>query len=210
MRLEEYLSDPCRKLSIPYWKVQMTGVPENVRIVHHADYSDKLLEKYRDEPYFRLIHNLSEIKSFAVEGISFRTAKLSDILQIVEIINRSYENISVDETQILNYTKARVYDRELWILAVDERTHCAVGCGLADFDRQARESSLEWIQVVPEYRRRGIGRCIVNELLLRIKERADFATVSGKVNDPSAPERLYRRCGFVGDDVWHILTPRDY
>lgn len=35
--------------------------------------------------------------------------------------------------------------------------------------------------------------------------KARFATVSGKVNDPSAPQRLYRKCGFTGDDVWHIL-----
>ena len=34
---------------------------------------------------------------------------------------------------------------------------------------------------------------------------AKFATVSGKVDDCNMPERLYRKCGFVGDDIWHIL-----
>lgn len=50
------------------------------------------------------------------------------------------------------------------------------------------------------------GQLIVNELLKRMMGIADFATVSGKVNNPTSPEILYRKCGFVGDDIWHILT----
>ncbi len=34
---------------------------------------------------------------------------------------------------------------------------------------------------------------------------ADFATVSGECDNPTRPEAVYRACGFVGDDVWHIL-----
>jgi len=34
---------------------------------------------------------------------------------------------------------------------------------------------------------------------------ADFATVSGERENPTRPERIYRACGFQGDDVWHIL-----
>lgn len=62
--------------------------------------------------------------------------------------------------------------------------------------------------MLPEYRGRGVGQSIVNELLRRMQGRADFATVSGKVNNLTRPERLYRRCGFTGDDMWHILTQR--
>ena len=38
---------------------------------------------------------------------------------------------------------------------------------------------------------------LVNELLLRMKPMARFATVSGQVNNLSSPEKLYRKCGFV-------------
>lgn len=34
---------------------------------------------------------------------------------------------------------------------------------------------------------------------------ADFATVSGKVNNITNPERVYRKCGFEGNDIWHVL-----
>lgn len=65
---------------------------------------------------------------------------------------------------------------------------------------------MEWIQVLPPFRRRGYGQAVVCELLSRAQGRARFATVSGKVNDPNAPEGLYRKCGFTGNDVWHIIT----
>lgn len=37
---------------------------------------------------------------------------------------------------------------------------------------------------------------------------AKFATVSGKIDNPANPERLYRKCGFVGNDVWHIIRKK--
>jgi len=90
------------------------------------------------------------------------------------------------------------------VLARDASGQC-VGCGIADYDPEARELILEWIQVLPEYRGCGIGQAIVNELLRRAQGCARFATVSGKVDNPTRPELLYRRCGFAGEDVWHIL-----
>ena len=50
-----------------------------------------------------------------------------------------------------------------------------------------------------------IGQLIVTELLSKMKDIADFATVSGKVDNTTNPEALYIKCGFAGDDVWHIL-----
>lgn len=80
-----------------------------------------------------------------------------------------------------------------------------VGCGIADFDTETRELILEWIQVLPQHRGKKIGQLIVTELLYRMKDIADFGTVSGKVDNLTNPEALYRKCGFSGDDVWHIL-----
>lgn len=79
---------------------------------------------------------------------------------------------------------------------------------MADFDSQMQEGIIEWIQVLPEYRGKKIGQLLVNELLLRMKTMAKFATVSGQMNNPSSPEKLYRKCGFVGNDIWHILRSK--
>jgi hypothetical protein len=32
-----------------------------------------------------------------------------------------------------------------------------------------------------------------------------FTTVSGEMNSRTKPEKLYRNCGFSGDDVWWLL-----
>lgn len=79
---------------------------------------------------------------------------------------------------------------------------------MADFDSEMQEGIIEWIQVLPEYRGKKIGQMLVNDLLLRMKPMARFATVSGQVNNLSSPEKLYRKCGFVGNDVWHILRKK--
>ena len=48
------------------------------------------------------------------------------------------------------------------------------GCGIADYDSEAKELILEWIQVLPEYRGQKIGQLIVNELLRRMQGIAAF------------------------------------
>ena len=204
--VEAYRKDPCRMLSIPYWKNKNIRIPENMRIVHDTDYRAEEYGEYHDEPYFRLYHALSDIQTITVEDISIVTVKPEDIPALVDVINRSYIDLTVTVEQLNGYTRTEVFCPKLWICAVDQKNAVIAGCGIADIDREVREGILEWIQVLPEYRGRGIGKLIVNELLKRMVGAADFATLSGKVNNLTAPEKLYRKCGFVGRDVWHILT----
>lgn len=204
MLLCEYLDRPCSSLSIPYWKSKTIKIPQNIKIVHHNDFNEELLNDYYDERYFRLIHYLDDIDNEVPNEFSVKTAKLSDIQLIVETINDCYADLSVSYEQIFSYTKTKVYDSNLWILVYESKTNQIVGCGIADFDSEAKEGILEWIQVLPQYRGRKIGQLIVNQLLCRMKN-ADFATVSGKIDNVTKPEKLYRKCGFVGNDIWHIL-----
>ena len=204
--LEAYQENPCRVLSIPYWKHKHICIPENMCIVHDASYIEEGYADYHDEPYFRLYHDLMNIQTGKLNNISIITAKYDDIPLFVDVINQSYNDLSVTFEQLSSYTQTEVFCPELWIYAVDNTTTRIVGCGIADFDQEIHEGILEWIQIIPAYRGKGIGQLIVNELLKRISSMAKFATVSCKVNDPTSPEMLYRKCGFVGNDIWHILT----
>lgn len=204
--LEAYKENPCRALSIPYWKHKHITIPPNMRIVHHNEYVRQAYQEYQDETYFRLYHGLGEIEKAALNGTSIVTAKREDIPTLVDIINQSYTDLSVTQEQLIGYTQTQVYEPNLWIMAVDAATSAVVGCAIADIDSQLREGIIEWVQVIPAYRRKGIGQLLVNELLRRMTDNADFATVSGKVNNATPPEKLYRKCGFVGSDIWHILT----
>lgn len=127
----------------------------------------------------------------------------------VDVINRSYTNLTVTYEQLVGYTETKVYDSNLWVLVLDKTNSDIVGCGIAELDKELREGIIEWIQVLPEYRSKKIGQFIVNELLKRLSQVADFATVSGKINNPTQAEMLYRKCGFTGTDIWHILTAKE-
>ncbi len=203
--LKEYLKDPCGSLSIPWWKHQRIRVPTDMQILHQRDFAPELLAEYEDEPYFRLMHNLADIGAALPDWLLIRRAERADIPRLVEIINASYTDLSVDAAQLEGYTQTPVYAPELWLMALDRRTGWPVGCGIADLDREAGEGMLEWIQVLPEYRRQHVGSALVNQLLRRMQGQAAFATVSGRVENHSRPEALYRACGFTGQDVWHVL-----
>ena len=77
--------------------------------------------------------------------------------------------------------------------------------GIAEFDEVCQEGIIEWVQVLPEYKGRGLGKKIVDVLLNRLKSiGASFVTVSGNLDNTSKPLELYRKCGFAGDDIWYI------
>lgn len=203
--LAEYLNNPCGTLSIPYWKAKIITIPPEMKILHDKDFSANILSDYTDEKYFRLYHNLKKIPQITNDDFEILTATRKDIKSIVRIINDSYTDISVNKDLIKSYTKTPVYNATLWIMVKEKAIGKYVGCGIADFDAEVKELILEWIQVLPEYRGKKIGQLIVTELLFRMKDVADFATVSGKVDNLTNPEALYRKCGFTGSDVWHIL-----
>ena len=203
--LTEYLNNPCGTLSIPYWKAKNITIPPDMKILHDKDFNAEILSDYTEEKYFRLYHNLKEIPRVITNDFEITTATRKDIKAIVQIINDSYTDISVNKDLIQSYTKTHVYNEVLWIMVKEKATGKYVGCGIADFDTEAKELILEWIQVLPQYRGKKIGQLIVTELLFRMESVAAFATVSGKVDNMTKPEALYRKCGFVGNDVWHIL-----
>ena len=123
-------------------------------------------------------------------------------------ISSCYDSIGITEEELSHYLLRPVYDAALWIAVKNNQTGEIVTTGVAELDQEIGEGVLEWIQVSEDYRGKGLGSFIVSELLWRIKDKADFVTVSGQCNNPTNPERLYRKCGFRGTDVWHILRKR--
>lgn len=198
-----YLSAPCKASSIPYWKTKSISIPGGMLIVHDDEYDNTRYPGYTDEPYFRLIHDLQNLSApILPKRYSLSEATLGEF---AEHIKSCYENIGVSESELKNYAARPVYDASLWISVRDDQTGSIAATGIAELDRDIGEGVLEWIQVSKDARGKGLGRYIVSELLLRMKDAAQFVTVSGQCNNPANPEKLYRRCGFTGSDVWHVL-----
>ena len=203
---DDYLENPCRAASIPYWKAKSITIPDGMKILHRDEYDGVDYQQYIDEPYFRLIHNLKGLAEPVLpQGYSLCTATL---FEYAAHISSCYDGIGINEGELRSYTLRPVYDAALWLAVKDELTGTIVATGIAELDREIGEGVLEWIEVSQGHRGKGLGRYIVSELLWRMKGKVCFATVSGQCNNATNPEKLYRKCGFSGNDVWHILRKR--
>ena len=121
-------------------------------IVHQREMTDDLLLDYNDEPYFRLYHNLKNIGQITVQEIEIVSSGVS-VSEFVQLINRSYTDLSVTVTieQMENYRHTPVYCHDLWILLKERNTQAILAGGIADYDKETGELTLEWIQVLPPY-----------------------------------------------------------
>jgi len=161
-------------------------------------------KRYRS---FRLIHNMETVpRPQLPAGFSFALANpISASQAISDLIGACYEDIYPSPETVCDWGGHPVFAADLWVWIVDEAREMPAALGIAEFDSQIAAGSLEWIQVLPEYRGKGLGQQIVCELLNRLKDRVEFTTVAGRVDNVTRPETLYRRCGFTGEDVWWVL-----
>lgn len=206
--IEEYRNDPCRALSIPYWKAKNLSVPPNMKIVHDSEFDAALLDKYNDRKYFRLIHHLKAIPDFNVTEFEVSGISTYMIDELSYMINLSYAHSSIGVTAdyIRTLTMSEVYCPELWIGAFYSKR--IIGSVIGEFDKNTGEAAIEWLQVLPEYRNSGMASALICRVLKKMRDIADFVTVSGECDNPTNPEYVYRKCGFEGRDVWHILESR--
>lgn len=206
--IEKYKNDPCRALSIPYWKAKKLSVPPNMKIVHDSEFDAALLEKYDDRKYFRLIHHLKTIPEFNVMEFEFGGISTDMTYELCDMINHSYahSSIGVSADCIRTLTASEVCCPDLWIGAFFDKS--IIGSVICEFDKHTGEAAIEWLQVLPDYRNRGIASALVCRALKKMYGIAGFATVSGECDNPTEPERVYRKCGFEGGDIWHILEVR--
>jgi GNAT superfamily N-acetyltransferase len=208
---EEYLCDPCGTASLAFWKESSTSVPEHMRIVHERDFHEAYLVDYADDPFFKLLHDLSGIcePTFPCGYTLSEAAMPGDAAALAALLTVCYEDSAFTAENVISFTHSPAYAPALWLLIFDQ-TGALCGAGLGDYDENVREGTLEWIQVLPAYRGKGLGKAVVNELLVRLCAcGARFATVSGRINNSTNPEVLYRACGFTGNDVWHVMTKKE-
>lgn len=159
------------------------------------------------KPFFRIRHVHKNISSHSLSSDFYirEADPQRECDAISDLIGRCYEDIHPSPQEVKSWSTNPVFDPSLWIWIMDKQRNAPAALGIAEIDRNVPEGSLEWIQVLPEYQGKGLGKVLVLELLHRLKARADFTTVSGEVDNVTNPERLYRSCGFTGQDVWWLL-----
>jgi GNAT superfamily N-acetyltransferase len=157
--------------------------------------------------YFRLSHQGAILASEPPSGFGFEPVRpVADIDALVQLISTCYPSMYITRAVVRGWLQHPVYDPSMWLWVVHLKTGDKAGLGIAERDRQVPEASLEWIQVHPAYRKRGVGRAVVTELVRRAADHVSIITVSGEFENAHQPALLYRRCGFGGEDIWWLFS----
>ncbi len=177
-------------------------------VLHQNDLHRIRIEQFSSrEPYFRLVYSKKEEPNFHLGSeYDLRRVELpGEVSLVASFITQCYTNVHLSPETVLEWTRHPVFENDLWIWLLDKEKPLPAALGIGELDRSSREGALEWIQVHPEYRGRGLGKSLVNELLRRLMPHSSFVTVAGEVNNQTHPEALYRACGFQGEDIWWVL-----
>ena len=180
----------------------------NFMMIHNDYFRQINTDKYSlVKPFFRIMHNNKEVLTYSLSKDFYISEShiYNEFSQISDFIRKCYKDLHPSSDTVRSWTTHKVFDKNLWIWIMDKHKNIPVALGIAEFDESVPEGSLEWIQVLPEYQGKGLGKVLVLELLNRLKGRVKFTTVSGEVDNETNPERLYRSCGFYGKDIWWLL-----
>lgn len=157
--------------------------------------------------FFRLIHRGKAQAPQLPAGYSFTNAKPDEQARLIaDFIAECYDDMKPTAGTVREWSQRAVYAPDLWVWVKDDRAGAACALAIAEFDASIGEVSLEWVQTLPGYQGKGLGKAVVLEILRRAAGRMAFATVSGQVEDRNNPGALYRNCGFDGSDVWWLLA----
>ena len=128
-------------------------------------------------------------------GFQFATVHMGAEKQsIIDVVNSCYGEHRFRERNFDQLTMSDTYDPNLWIWVVESLSDAPIAVFISEYDHEIGEVNLDWCQVLPGYRNRGIGRALVAETIRRA-EGASIITVGTQ----DLPEgRFYERCGFSG------------
>ena len=227
MELEQkYIQDPTHTLPIPLWKHNKTVVREDMVIVSDEMYNEVLYRDFVDSKYYRLEHELLNLKLGKIGNhYSFSTYKSGDIFNLYNLIKECYEESSLTFDKIESIVKDETFNNLLCVFLYNDRNYVTersvdlkkslkndkekklkpIGMILANFDENIKEASIEYLCIIEKYRKKGLSKLLIQEILLRISNIADFATVTYPINSVYPLDKIFRDCGFKGDAIWHVL-----
>jgi GNAT superfamily N-acetyltransferase len=132
-----------------------------------------------------------------------------DLAAAAALINEAYPSLPnlITATHLAEMAGSAATVPEGWFFLRDEATGRPAGLAITGLCRETGEGFIDWIELLPRYRQRGLGRGLVQEAIHRLSP-ARFITVSGSLDAPFAAGDLYRHCGFDEVCHWTILGQR--
>jgi len=154
---------------------------------------------------FRLLHT-AEVAPALPDGLSWADADPAQAEAIAAFIARCDPTFQPTAETVRTWAGESACAPDLWLWAQDAQGE-PVGLAYAERDAALPEAALEGAYVRPDWRKRGLGRALVGEVVRRAKASGTaLVTVAGAVEDRDNPGAFFRRCGFSGRDVWWYLS----
>ena len=95
MTKSEYINNPGRMASLPFWKEQKYGNLSTMKIIHEENYLESDYKDYSKKHYFKLTHRLNEIPRQEIDStLEVGEIKKEQIELVAEFINQCYKNIA--------------------------------------------------------------------------------------------------------------------
>lgn len=189
-----YLQDPTGACSLAFWK---RGVLANGTFL----VSQTKPEGTEAACYFKLVY-LGEAPEKQKGVVSLSLIDAEAISRTIELAYGENGDYASAE-EIRSYAHHPVYDPTLWLgIRKDGKL---VASALGEFDPEIGEGSVEWIQVVPEWQEKGLGKALLKEMIRRLLPKAKIITVSGKKGTPHSPLAFYLKEGFGNETDWWIV-----
>jgi predicted N-acetyltransferase YhbS len=120
---------------------------------------------------------------------------------IADIINES-TNGNLTSKSIEKWTEISVFDPELWIGAINNKSNDMVGIGISTYNPSVHETDLDWFYIRKNFQGKRIGTMLVQETISRCIKKSREIRVAGTADE------FYVKCGFVPRDSWYYLTKK--
>ncbi len=131
----------------------------------------------------------------------------TDAPDAARLLNEAYPSLrDLTSPERLRHMAAQPYHRaDCWFFLRQTRTRKIVGIALGGLCDDIGEGFIDWVEVQPRYRGRGLGRLLILELIRRLSQTASLITASGSLDAPFVIGNLYERCGFTQSRQWTVL-----
>lgn len=201
-RLEFYWSDDRQHFLLTQNELETLEF-----LVLHADFyrliADKMVgyQVLESHPLLYDFATSQEVEAgdeFFIANFDFTRAQ--DFVLAAQMLNRCYKTDHYNAAEVAGWCGLPVFDESMWLWVRSRASEEFVGLGISTYQVGIRECYLDWIQVLPGYQVRGLGRLLVIETVRRAIHKSDIIRVTGMVDD------FYRKCGFAGTESWYILT----
>lgn len=139
------------------------------------------------------------------EIVTFDPAR--DIPTAAGLMNAAYPSLQRLTTpeKLQALIAAEHFCPEGWFFLRHKPSGQRVGLTICGYCPHTREGFIDWTEILPRFRHRGLGALLVKEAINRLAERSDFLTASGSLDAPFVMGDLYMACGFEQMRQWSIL-----